>query len=480
TKQQWIEVFKPQYEQSKVYQYLKQSDMAYNCLVERKEALLNAHKNAYKAYCSRRQEFCSQEKLSESIVSVAKSYISRRDQLNNINEMKEKLIELENKDKQLMESKMDKMKAWESVYTQPMKRDLMDFCLQTNIDQVFTLSLNQIQQDIWSQPMTPTVLTPQNEQVELIPQERINSKPSVTFQRSPSAVEPMVIESIRSVPPSILHLTTAIDDDDDELFSASRRKAPPITQLEQMSLHDDPPSTQAFVVPTTKDTHMNHCQDAVPLTQAFTTVSASMKPPESLPIPSMDAAAIEKSHSSITVTSNPNRTITSAIQPQVTSNDVQQMLLTFSSDPSPNQDEVNQPMEDGAQQLQQRPTFSMASSIESTASTEEGYTGFNYNFGFNNNTTSDAPASGTEFTSPIGFDNWTHLGSPLIPGSNEQFSAFLQQANNADDNPGASFSFPSFNYDDLGNTGTTTDATFSSFFFGNGPSSVDKESEQNR
>lgn len=154
--------------------------MAYNCLVERKEALLNAHKNAYKAYRSRRQQFCSEEKLRESIVSIAKSYISRRDQLNKINEMKEKLIELENKEKQLMESKMDKMKAWESVYTQPMKRDLMDFCLQTNIDQVFTLSLNQIQQDIWSQPMTPTVLTPQNEQVELIPHEHINSKPSVT------------------------------------------------------------------------------------------------------------------------------------------------------------------------------------------------------------------------------------------------------------------------------------------------------------
>lgn len=97
--------------------------------------------------------------------------------------MKDKLIELENKYKQLTESKIDKMKAWESVYTQPVKRDLMDICLQTNIDQALTLSFNQIQQDIWSQPMTPiaaTVLTPQNEQVELVPEERSNSKPSVT------------------------------------------------------------------------------------------------------------------------------------------------------------------------------------------------------------------------------------------------------------------------------------------------------------
>jgi hypothetical protein len=94
--------------------------------------------------------------------------------------MEEKLIELENKQKQLMESKIDKMKAWESVYTQPIKRDLMDFCLQTNIDQALTLSFYQMQQDIYSQPMTPTVLTPQYEQIELVSEEQNNIKPSVT------------------------------------------------------------------------------------------------------------------------------------------------------------------------------------------------------------------------------------------------------------------------------------------------------------
>jgi hypothetical protein len=59
----------------------------------------------------------------------------------------------------------------------------MDFCLQTNIDQALTLSFHQIQQDIWSQPMTPitaTVLTPQTEQMELITEEHNHIKPTVT------------------------------------------------------------------------------------------------------------------------------------------------------------------------------------------------------------------------------------------------------------------------------------------------------------
>lgn len=170
------------YEQSKVYQYLKQSDQAYNILVERKESLINTQKLAYKDYLKRRQDFCNEKQLQSSIISIAKYYLLRNEQLNKIEKMKEKLIEFENKQKQLMESKNDKMKAWESVYTQPIKRDLMDFCLQTNIDKALTLSFNQIQQDIWSQPMTPTtiVLTPQNEQVELVSEEYNYNKPTVT------------------------------------------------------------------------------------------------------------------------------------------------------------------------------------------------------------------------------------------------------------------------------------------------------------
>lgn len=158
------------YEQSKVYQYLKQGDSAYNLLVQRKESLLKTQKLAFNEYLKRRQEFCNDKLLNLSIISIAKSFILRRDQLTKINRMKENLFELENKQKQLIESKNDKMKAWESVYTQPIKRDLMDICLQSNIDQTLTLSFAPIQQITWSQPMTPT---PQNEQ-------QIHSKSTVT------------------------------------------------------------------------------------------------------------------------------------------------------------------------------------------------------------------------------------------------------------------------------------------------------------
>ena len=168
------------YEQSKVYQYLKQSDIAYNALVERKECLIRTRNSAYRDYHTRRKEFCNEEKFRLVILSMAKCFLFRRDQWEKIQQMKGKLIELENKQKHLMESKMDKMKAWESVYTQPVKRDLMDFCLQTNIDQALTISFTQMQQDIWSQPMTPTmtVLTPQNEQIQLIPEEKKHLKPT--------------------------------------------------------------------------------------------------------------------------------------------------------------------------------------------------------------------------------------------------------------------------------------------------------------
>ena len=98
---------------------------------------------------------------------------------------------------------------------------------------------------------------------------------------------------------------------------------------------------------------------------------------ESTLIPSADP----KSHSAVTfqlapprIQNRPMMSTTSSIQPQVTSNDVQQMLLTFSPDPSSMNEEQPQPMEDDSEQLQaqqQRPTFSMPSSIESTTSTEE-------------------------------------------------------------------------------------------------------------
>ena len=149
---------------------MKKGDINYNLLVERKQTILNQQKLVYKDYLMRREKYCNEKTFHISIVSIAKYYLSRHYQLMKINQMKDKLIELENKRKQLIESKIDKMKAWENVYTQPMKPDLMDFCLQTNIEQTLTLSFNQIQHDLDLQPMTPIEL--QNEEIELVPDEQ--------------------------------------------------------------------------------------------------------------------------------------------------------------------------------------------------------------------------------------------------------------------------------------------------------------------
>ncbi|CAF1205935.1 unnamed protein product [Rotaria sordida] len=544
-KQQWTEIFKPQYEQSKVYQYLKQGDLAYNILVERRDTLLNKQKLAYKDYLTRRQEFCNEKNFQSSILSIAKYFISRRDQLMKIKQMKEKLIELENKQKQLIESKIDKMKAWENVYTQPIKRDLLDFCLQTNIEQALTLSFNQIQYDSWSQPATPiappSVLTPQNEQIELVSEEQTNNKPSAIFQSSTSIIHDetvhqvitpsstqLIASTIEIVPnmmkdvpmesnrSSVLHLTTAIDDDDDELFSKSHRKIP-IAQLEQMTINDFPSSTQAFMVSTnTINSYIDVDQEVSSisqndqsLTQVFTIVSTptplesssvrdivtptiNIQVPESISMPSTNTT-VNKLHSTVAfqlpssrIQNQPIPSATSCIQPQVTSNDVQQMLLTFSPDPSSmNEEQSPQPMEDDSeqsqqqQQQQQRPTFSMISSIESTTSTEDGYTGFNYNFGFNGSATGDATVGGGGFTSPINFGNWTNnLGSPIRTDSNEQFPAFLQQTSNGDNGVDTSFSFASFSFG--GGNETSTNGAFGSFFFGNSGSSMNTEDVHDR
>jgi hypothetical protein len=180
--------------------------------------------------------------------------------------------------------------------------------------------------------------------------------------------------------------------------------------MEQMTINDFPPSTQAFVVSKTTTNSNNDIDQEVssisqndqPFTQAFTTVSAptpislesssvrnlvtptlTTKVPESTPIPSADTI-VNKSHSTVPfqlapprIQNRPTISTTSSIQPQVTSNDVQQMLLTFSPNPSSINEEQPQPMEDDSgqlqqqQQQQQQPTFSMPSSIESTTSTEE-------------------------------------------------------------------------------------------------------------
>jgi hypothetical protein len=173
-----------------------------------------------------------------------------------------------------------------------------------------------------------------------------------------------------------------------------------------MTINDCPPSTQAFVISTPAtnsntdvDREMSSMsQNDQPLTQAFTvpslescslrdlvTPTLNTKVPESEPMPPADVS-VNKLHPNINfqlapppprTQNRPGNSVASSIQPQVTSNDVQQMLLTFSPGPSSINEEQQppQPMEtdteSSQQQQQQRPTFSMASSIESTANTEE-------------------------------------------------------------------------------------------------------------
>ena len=124
------------------------------------------------------------------------------------------------------------------------------------------------------------------------------------------------------------------------------------------------------------------------------------------------------------------------------------------------------------------------------------YAGFNYNFGFDGSTTADP--SGNGITSPINFANWPNLGSPMATGSNDQFSAFLQQTSSGDNGGDTSFSFASFNYagrfsmlisfsinlllstlDITGGGGeASTDGTFGSFFYGNGEPPIPTNKEQ--
>lgn len=173
--------------------------------------------------------------------------------------------------------------------------------------------------------------------------------------------------------------------------------------MEQMTIDDIPSSTQAFVVSKTTKNSNNDIDEEVlyisqndqPLTQTFNTVSA----PTPISIESTvtydltTPTSTTKTLQSIDPTSNyvqpptifqlapppihnrPVVSTTSSIQPQVTSNDIQQMLLTFSPDPSSIHEQQNQPMEDDSeqaqQQQQQQVAFSMPSSIESITSTEE-------------------------------------------------------------------------------------------------------------
>ena len=303
----------------------------------------------------RREKCSTDENFRLSIVLLAKVYVLRREKLVKLNEIRTKIDESKEKERRYIESKNDKMKAWENIYNQPMKGDLMDFFLQSNIDQALTLKFSQIHDETSSEPMTPI-------------EERTNS--TITF------------EPIRS---SVAHLTTAIDDDDDALFSKSHRKSPTeqvkhsfllnlfvsrfFVQLEKMSIQDHQmASTQTFAV-TSSDKHLAVVKP-IPIESMST---QELIKPILVTNSNVDPTATtstNKSHLNVSFQLAPTRLPSSSIQPEVTSNDVQQMLLTFSPGTSTVNDDT-QPMEEEPTAQEQRAAFPNLSSLESTASTQE-------------------------------------------------------------------------------------------------------------
>ena len=294
--------------------------------------------------------------------------------------------------------------------------------------------------------------------------------------------------------------------------------------MEKMTINDNAPSTQAFVVESNVDidrevTSLSRNEHS---NSAFTIPPPPARdPPAPASNPSTETTA-NKSNLNVSFQlapprlppSRPGASNASLIHPQVTSTDVQEMLLTFSPGPSALPEDAPQPMEEeNTQQEQQRPEFSMVSSIESTTSVDEWdhfswsmsttwsnksigvfreYTGFNYNFGFAGATPNDGSDRG--FTSPINFGNWPGMGSPVSGNANDQFSAFLQQTNGSDSGVSSSFAFPSFTYGgllsafaffrfsshlwsflDLSNGEVSTDEAFGSFFFGTGGTPNNRE-----
>lgn len=164
-----------------------------------------------------------------------------------------------------------------------------------------------------------------------------------------------------------------------------------------MSIQDGIPSTQAFTTNSHSDvimTSVNEHQEYAS-TQAFhsSTIQASSESIEAedfvrpiLPTKGTISKESNPNKPNINVTfqlaqprpvNRPASAISSSIQPQVTSTDVQQMLLSFSSTSITGEDNQVQPMEQeindlpSQKQVQNQPEFSMISSIESNASIEE-------------------------------------------------------------------------------------------------------------
>ena len=149
-----------------------------------------------------------------------------------------------------------------------------------------------------------------------------------------------------------------------------------------MTINDYTPGTQAFIIGSNAeiDREVTSLSRNEQSNQAFTIPSPPVRDPTVPALNPSTETTTNKSNSNGSFqlapprlpSSRPGTSTASLIQPQVTSTDVQEMLLTFSPGPSTMPDDAPQPMEEGnTQQEQQRPEFSMVSSIESTTSIDE-------------------------------------------------------------------------------------------------------------
>ena len=149
--------------------------------------------------------------------------------------------------------------------------------------------------------------------------------------------------------------------------------------VENVSTDHDPSLTQGFAVPDPPLAAQSmvesdaECEIVTPVPLAKVPHSVS-NPPTDMNVHTSDVN-VTFQLGPPRMPSRPMQSYASSIQPQVTSTDVQQMLLTFSSGPTSNTDDEPQAMEDDApeqsQQLeQQQAVFSIASSMESSTSIE--------------------------------------------------------------------------------------------------------------
>jgi hypothetical protein len=127
--------------------------MQYNTLLNRKETLIQMRKIAFEDYRNRWQQCWHDQQCQESIVTLAQLCLTRQIYEVKMKTVADRILHLEQYHQQLIDSKIDKLKAWENIYTQTDKQDLMDFCLQANIDQISALSFQH--EDVYSQPSTP-------------------------------------------------------------------------------------------------------------------------------------------------------------------------------------------------------------------------------------------------------------------------------------------------------------------------------------